>query len=156
MSVYYMKLTSDEWYDLGCQFTVMSQKLEQLHTLLMIHYNENNYYVSLAEKTCECFDIALRNELISILFKAFPKSDYLPEYADLLLVDVFYHKLDLNQTINYGKISYTDKRYIVQLCNEVISYIDKIYLAYGNGPTPTPNRVIINLQRIVRGINKLH
>jgi len=40
-----MKLTLYEWYDLGCQFSEISKKMEQIHMMLLIYLNENNYYI---------------------------------------------------------------------------------------------------------------
>lgn len=150
-----MKLTPKEWYELGCQFSEISKKIEEIHMMLLVYVNENSYCLKIAENTSECFNVVLRDELISLLFNAYPKSDYLPEYDDLLLMDVFYHKIDLYQTINYGNLSIINKPRVIELCFDVIGYIDKLYMIYKEHPVTTLNRIIINIQKIIRRVNKL-
>ncbi|ARF12096.1 hypothetical protein Klosneuvirus_3_231 [Klosneuvirus KNV1] len=150
-----MKLTPHEWYDLGCQFSEISKKMEQIHMMLLIYLNENNYYIRIMEATCEHYDIILRNELISLLYKAYSNEDHLPGFDNLLLTDVFYNKTNIDETINYGRISCIGKSTILQLCREVISYIDRLYPVYGIVSAPTLNRIIINIQRIMNCLKKL-
>lgn len=151
-----MGICTREWYDLGCKFHEISKKIERIHMMLLIFLNENNYYIRLVEAVSEHFDIILRNELISLLYKEYADEDYLPGYDNLLLTDVFYNtKMDLNETVNYGRVSVVSKSDIVLLCREVIGYIDRLYPAYGSAPVHTPNRIIMNLQRVMNCLKKL-
>lgn len=152
-----MKITSQEWYDLGYQFHEISKKIQQIHMMLLIYLNENNYYIRLVKSTGEHFDIVLRNELISLLYKAYPNVDYLPDFDNLLLTDVFYNKTkeNLDDTINYGKMSCIGKSDIIKLCKEVMEYIDRLYPVYGIVSVSSLNRIIINLHRIIKCLKKI-
>lgn len=148
-------MTPVEWYELGCQFTEMSMKLDKIHILLLNNLPDN-YCIKVVDKTREYFDIILRNELTEILFKEFPKNDHLPEFGNLLLMDVFYYPVEVDQTINYGSLKQNDEIHIIQLCHDVINYIDQLYIVYGNKPVLTLNKIIINMHKIIRNINKLN
>lgn len=153
-----MKLTPYQWYDLGCYFSEVGKKLDQLCMLLLVNLGPEHYSTKLAKKICSHCHIVLENELTGLLYKAYPDADYLPEFDNLMLMDVFCNndKKNLNGTVSYGNSSLVTKTDIIKLCNETMGITDRLYLAYGNVPTPTVNRIIISLMRIVNNMKKLY
>ncbi len=80
------------WYDLGCRFGEVDNRVTRLMNILQSRYGKSNAYFKLLSNFLTTHLVCLEGELDSIISADYPRNiHYLPNYKDVPITNVFYN-----------------------------------------------------------------